>query len=324
MGKFREVYITIEDFALLQETDRQYEGFVIGLGYAYVDTTPIEPPHFNGYHHAGDTPPILNKYTLVRSQRVDYSPEMKKMSLRGAVIKDEYYIVRKGDTLSAIADRFKTKVNDIVKWNRIADPDKIEVGQRLVVGKVENSFVFSEPKSYSKRNGQENATVYKPTSFPSITSTINTVSSVAAEAYYSKKFGTWMGKNFKLYKQQWGGNQYAGGKNKFGKKTSTVLKWVGRAAWAKSSYDIYTDWESDKLNTYRFVTEEASNTYSTFGGVYGIAWGIGWELGRLVTNLDSYQEFKFNTWYDFMEKRIGKPNEYNEHLWNEFFENYQP
>ena len=32
------------------------------------------------------------------------------------------------------------------------------------------------------------------------------------ELYYSKKYGTWMGKNFKLYKQSWGGNGITGGK----------------------------------------------------------------------------------------------------------------
>lgn len=52
--------------------------------------------------------------------------------------------------------------------------------------------------------------------------------SIASEMYYSKTFGTWMGKNFKMYKQVWGGNGVTGGKNKFGKTTSNAIKWLIR------------------------------------------------------------------------------------------------
>ena len=43
---------------------------------------------------------------------------------------------------------------------------------------------------------------------------------IGKELYYSKTYGTWMGRNFKLYKQTWGGNRFTGGKNKFGKETA--------------------------------------------------------------------------------------------------------
>ena len=33
-------------------------------------------------------------------------------------------------------------------------------------------------------------------------------------------FGTWMGKDFKVRSQSWGGNQYTGGKNQFALKMS--------------------------------------------------------------------------------------------------------
>ena len=60
--------------------------------------------------------------------------------------------------------------------------------------------------------------------------------SIGKEMYYSKKYGTWMGKNFKMYKQTWVGNGFAGGKNKFGKTTSNSFKWAGRIVGVYSGY----------------------------------------------------------------------------------------
>jgi len=45
-----------------------------------------------------------------------------------------YHTVVWGDTLSALAVRYKTTVAQIQRWNNIADPNKIYVGQRLRVG----------------------------------------------------------------------------------------------------------------------------------------------------------------------------------------------
>ncbi|MCT2590937.1 LysM peptidoglycan-binding domain-containing protein [Streptomyces sp. N2-109] len=46
-----------------------------------------------------------------------------------------HYTVKRGDTLSEIAERFGTTVEQLVKWNHIEDPDVIGVGQRLIVAK---------------------------------------------------------------------------------------------------------------------------------------------------------------------------------------------
>lgn len=43
------------------------------------------------------------------------------------------YTVQKGDTLSSIATKTGTKVQDIVNANKIADPTKIQVGQTLFI-----------------------------------------------------------------------------------------------------------------------------------------------------------------------------------------------
>ncbi|MDR1198769.1 MAG: LysM peptidoglycan-binding domain-containing protein [Prevotellaceae bacterium] len=140
MAKYREVYITIEEFVILQETDRLYEGFVIGLGYAFVDTDAIPPPNLRGYTYVRDVPPAMNLFTLVRFQFVDNSPEMVEMSKKGTMQKAEYHTVRQGDTLSALASKYGVKVSDIVKWNNIADPNKIEVGQTLAVNKYQEAL----------------------------------------------------------------------------------------------------------------------------------------------------------------------------------------
>jgi LysM repeat protein len=43
------------------------------------------------------------------------------------------YIVKAGDTLARIADDFQTTVEEISALNNIADPNQIEVGQRLII-----------------------------------------------------------------------------------------------------------------------------------------------------------------------------------------------
>ena len=36
----------------------------------------------------------------------------------------------------------------------------------------------------------------------------------------------------------------------------------------------------------------------------------------------SSSEWEFNYWYNQMEKNIGSPNQYNESLWYNYFQNY--
>jgi LysM repeat protein len=44
-----------------------------------------------------------------------------------------FYVVAPGDNLAGIAERFGITVADLITANAIADPNRIEVGQQLVV-----------------------------------------------------------------------------------------------------------------------------------------------------------------------------------------------
>ena len=43
------------------------------------------------------------------------------------------YTVVKGDTLTKIASRYGVTVNDLVRWNKIANPNLIVVGQKIKI-----------------------------------------------------------------------------------------------------------------------------------------------------------------------------------------------
>ncbi len=43
------------------------------------------------------------------------------------------YVVRKGDSLSSIADRFRVRLSDLLGWNNLTKRSIIRPGQRLVM-----------------------------------------------------------------------------------------------------------------------------------------------------------------------------------------------
>lgn len=56
-----------------------------------------------------------------------------------------YYTVVRGDALYKIAAKFKVTIADLVKWNKISNPNLIYVGQKLIVGWTDTP-VPPEPK----------------------------------------------------------------------------------------------------------------------------------------------------------------------------------
>ncbi len=60
------------------------------------------------------------------------------------------YVVKRGDWLSRIAQRFGVSVSSLVRINKISNPDLIFVGQRL---RLPGKQVISTPKTYTVRWG---------------------------------------------------------------------------------------------------------------------------------------------------------------------------
>ncbi|MGF1688244.1 LysM peptidoglycan-binding domain-containing protein [Photobacterium japonica] len=63
--------------------------------------------------------------------RVGQKLTLWKDSASGGVIRTVYYKVRSGDNLSSIAQRYKVKVSDLVKWNQISGKKYLKPGQQL-------------------------------------------------------------------------------------------------------------------------------------------------------------------------------------------------
>ena len=43
------------------------------------------------------------------------------------------YLIEAGDTLETIAKKFNCSVEELQRWNKIENIDKIEVGQKLII-----------------------------------------------------------------------------------------------------------------------------------------------------------------------------------------------
>ncbi|MCL9782153.1 LysM peptidoglycan-binding domain-containing protein [Vibrio sp. S4M6] len=91
-----------------------------------------------------------NLWTIARENKVSYKSLAKwngmgprdvlhigqkiviwKKATDGAIIRTVFYRVRTGDTIDAIAYRFKVSRHDIVKWNGLANQKYIQPGQKL-------------------------------------------------------------------------------------------------------------------------------------------------------------------------------------------------
>ncbi len=89
------------------------------------------------------------------------------------------------------------------------------------------------------------------------------------------------GANFspKLYTSGWLGG--SAGKIKTYGVAKTGLSVLGKFIGAYNAYSVNEQYKSDQISKGRMQIEQASNLFSTFGGIYGASWGIGWELGKL-------------------------------------------
>lgn len=107
---------------------------------------------------------------------------------------------------------------------------------------------------------------------------------VSQQMMFSKKFESWMGKDWKIRSQNWGGNQYTGGKFKYARSVSKVL---GRLGYVMSAYSVYN---TERMYSKGLITTKQRNVAQCVNAisaipVYGTAFGIGWELGQICAPL---------------------------------------
>ena len=107
--------------------------------------------------------------------------------------------------------------------------------------------------------------------------------------YFDKKGNTWMGKDFSIRSQNWGGNGATGGKFKFAQKVSRGFTGLGYGLGLYNAYQVNEQHNAGEISDFQMTIEQASNVISTLGGIQGGAWGIGWALGRKVVNSNWYQ-----------------------------------
>lgn len=109
-----------------------------------IDASPIQPATQTYTVKSGDTLSfIASKYgtTYQELARINgisnpnkiYPGQILKIGGGSSIPSTEYYIVKSGDTLSAIAKKYGTTVNQLASWNNIANVNKIYVGQKLRV-----------------------------------------------------------------------------------------------------------------------------------------------------------------------------------------------
>lgn len=75
MANYKENYISFDEYTALQQIDLNYEGFVIGVGYAYTLDISIAPPHMGIYNPPRFVPPGMDHYMYGRMQCLDTTQE---------------------------------------------------------------------------------------------------------------------------------------------------------------------------------------------------------------------------------------------------------
>ncbi|MCX2681773.1 hypothetical protein OOZ15_17600 [Galbibacter sp. EGI 63066] len=109
---------------------------------------------------------------------------------------------------------------------------------------------------------------------------------------FLKNESFWLGKNFKFYDVNWGGNGVTGGKNKFAGKWSSRLGKLGSVASLYGAYNTYEEYQSGKLSTAGAVYLGATDA-AGLRNIYGSMWSLGTGIGKTIVESSWY----FNTFY---------------------------
>lgn len=83
------------------------------------------------------------------------------------------------------------------------------------------------------------------------------------------------------------------------------LNLAGKGLGIYNAYSINQQYKAGQINDIQMFVEQGSNVFSTFGGLMGASWGIGWELGRTITTIPVYQQWKYEVWFPWRQQNLG-------------------
>jgi flagellum-specific peptidoglycan hydrolase FlgJ len=133
--KYPSWYESLEDLAKLYingvSWDRnKYKPIIGETNYVMVCKKVQECGYCTDPNYASKLINIIEKYDLTKYDRVGNKKPVK-VSAASKKEEPQIYIVKKGETLTAIAKRYNTTVQNLEKLNKIKHPDLILVGQKL-------------------------------------------------------------------------------------------------------------------------------------------------------------------------------------------------
>ena len=76
-------------------------------------------------------------------------PQMQKSSSSSSSSATKYHTVAEGETLGAIAIKYKVTTKQIVEWNKLSNPDALSIGQKLRVSAITSKSTTTTTKASS-------------------------------------------------------------------------------------------------------------------------------------------------------------------------------
>ncbi len=107
-----------------------------------------------------DPAPVVYKITPILNEILDKEKAHKNITRQSIKPKikpfNNIYIVKKGDTLKNISQKYNVDINDILFINKFSDPNKIIIGQKIKLPNRENSKKTLNKKNYNLNNNGKN------------------------------------------------------------------------------------------------------------------------------------------------------------------------
>ena len=172
-------------------------------------------------------------------------------------------------------------------WNRMTDKKFLEAYEQALTyndqtNKLYSSYVTYENGEFVVNGVSVNRAILLGNqeytfTFNNLIPAFGTSSEVISELFYSKRYGTWLGKDGKLHDMTIKGNQYMGGKNKYAKKWSKRFKYLSKNI---AGYSIYNTWDdySKGQNSFEGAVIDTTVDYCHyhFPLMYGLIFGLKW------------------------------------------------